>query len=360
MLAEAGPKIGIQVTTLDPVAHSPASQVAPAIAAAYDDETALADLAARADVLTYEFENVSAEALRNIEDRVTVLPCIEALRISQDRVAEKDLFVKVGLPTADYARVDSLPEIAEAAALMGLPAVLKSRRLGYDGKGQAVIARPGEIESAWNAIGRRAAILEPVVAFDRELSIVAVRSRDGQVAAYPLVENLHVGGILRRSRAPARRFAAKIQDIAEAYARAMLFELDYVGVMAVELFQVGDELLANEFAPRVHNSGHWTIEGTETSQFENHLRAICGLPLGSTAPTGQCVMFNLIGEVPDLAALEDIPEAHVHQYGKEPRPGRKLGHVTVVAENRESLKRLALQVEAIVDDASVRDLSDLP
>ena len=215
--------------------------------------------------------------------------------------------------------------------------MLKTRRLGYDGKGQAVIRDAVLAEDAWRAIGEVPAILERLVAFDRELSILGVRGRDGSVACYPLVENHHRDGILRLSIAPAPDLTRHLQDRAESLARAVMDRLEYVGVMAIELFQVGDELLGNEMAPRVHNSGHWTIEGAKTSQFENHLRAVTGLPLGSTAVLGSSAMVNLIGAVPGTAAITNVPGAHLHLYGKEPRPGRKLGHITIVAEGSGEL-----------------------
>ncbi len=223
---------------------------------------------------------------------------------------------------------------AEWGALDGgpLPGVLKTRQLGYDGKGQRVLGDAGELEGAFAALGEVPLILEGLVEFDRELSIVAVRAADGEVACYPLVENHHREGILRITHASAPNTGAPLQELAERYARLVLERLDYVGVLALELFQVGDRLLANEMAPRVHNSGHWTIEGAETSQFENHLRAVCGLPLGSTAQRMPCTMVNLIGEAPATAELAAVSRAHVHLYGKAPRPGRKIGHVTVTGD----------------------------
>jgi 5-(carboxyamino)imidazole ribonucleotide synthase len=247
-----------------------------------------------------------------------------------------------------WRAVASAADLARAVAELGCPAVLKTRRLGYDGKGQAVIRESGDVASAWARLGGVPLVLEGFVRFDRELSILAVRGRDGVVASYPLVENLHAAGILRRSLAPAPGVSAALQARAEAYARRVLDALAYVGVLAIELFQVGDRLLANEMAPRVHNSGHWTIEGAETSQFENHLRAITGLPLGSTAPRGVSAMLNLIGAVPDASAVLAAPGAHLHLYGKAPRPGRKLGHLTLRADDAAELDRLRARVEPLV------------
>ena len=338
MLALAGHDLGIACTTLDPSPGSPAAAVAPAIVGAYDDHDRLADLVEHSDVVTYEFENVPVEAARSVEQRVPVFPPPAALEASQDRLAEKELFTTVGLPVAAYAPVDSLSSLTDALERLGTPAVLKTRRLGYDGKGQAVIRDPLLAEDAWRSVGEVPCLLEALVSFDRELSIVAVRGRDGATAAYPVVENRHRDGILRMTRAPAAGLDPDVQEAAEAHARSLMAELGYVGVLAIELFQVGPSLLGNEMAPRVHNSAHWTIEGAETSQFENHLRAACGLPLGATDAIGVSAMVNLIGEVPDRDAVLRIPGAHLHDYGKDPRPGRKLGHVTVRADDERSLE----------------------
>jgi 5-(carboxyamino)imidazole ribonucleotide synthase len=337
MLAIAGYPLDIRCTTLDPARDSPASQVAPSIIGPYDDREALARLADRANVVTYEFENVPVDAARFLMELAPVFPPAEALEIAQDRVREKELFDDVRLPTATHEALATPGELRSAVERVGTPAVLKTRRLGYDGKGQAVIHDPVLAEDAWRAIGEVPSILERVVEFDRELSILGVRGRDGSFAFYPLVENHHRDGILRLSVAPAPALTPELQAKAESHARAVMDRLEYVGVMAIELFHVGDSLLGNEMAPRVHNSGHWTIEGAETSQFENHLRAVTGLPLGSTATRGSSVMVNLIGTVPETAAVAAVAGAHLHLYGKEPRPGRKLGHVTIVGREPGSV-----------------------
>jgi 5-(carboxyamino)imidazole ribonucleotide synthase len=350
MLALAGAPFGIRCTTLDPAEGSPAAQVAPAIVGDYDDPEALARLAETSDVVTYEFENVPVASVRALTDRAPVRPPPEALEVAQDRLPEKQLFEDVGLSVPAYAPVASGDELTAALESIGVPAVLKTRRLGYDGKGQAVIRDPARAEDAWRAIGEVPSLLEALVGFDRELSIVAARGADGAVACYPLVENHHRDGILRLTRAPAPALTPELQADAEAYVHAVMDALGYVGVLAIELFEVDGRLLGNEMAPRVHNSGHWTIEGAVTSQFEQHLRAVCGLPLGSAAPTGHAAMVNLIGAEPDLAALAAVPGAHPHLYGKTARPGRKLGHVTVWAEDPETLGPQALQVERLADD----------
>jgi 5-(carboxyamino)imidazole ribonucleotide synthase len=350
MLVQAGQDLGISCTTLDPAADSPAAQVGPAIVGAYDDPEALGRLADGADVVTFEFENVPVDAVRSLASRVPVYPPPASLETGQDRLAEKTLFTDVGLPVPPFAAVDDLSSLGSAVDAVGLPAVLKTRRLGYDGKGQAVVRRRELLEDAWRAIGEMPSICEAFVPFDREVSILAVRARDGEVRCWPLVENHHRDGILRLSLAPAPD-AESLQPLAERHVRAVLERLDHVGVLAIELFVQGDTLLGNEMAPRVHNSGHWTIEGAETSQFENHLRAVCGLPLGSTAARGHSAMINLIGDEPDAAAVLAVPEAHLHRYGKAPRPGRKLGHVTVQGDDAGVVRQRALQIEALLSDS---------
>jgi len=337
MLALAGHDLGIACTTLDPGIDTPASAVAPAIVGDYDDRERLAELAFGSDVVTYEFENVPVEAALFVETMRPVWPPPAALEAAQDRLTEKQLFTTVGLPVPMYSPVDSLAGLDEALERLGTPAVLKTRRLGYDGKGQAVINDPLLAEDAWRSVGEVPCLLEALVEFDRELSIVAARGADGETVCYPLVENHHAEGILRRTLAPAPELDPELQLAAEAHAHAVLAELGYVGVLAIELFQVGESLLGNEMAPRVHNSGHWTIEGAETSQFENHLRAVCGLPLGPAEAIGVSAMVNLIGEMPDRADVLALPGAHLHDYGKQPRHGRKLGHITVRAADDGTL-----------------------
>jgi 5-(carboxyamino)imidazole ribonucleotide synthase len=343
MLAEAGVGLGIECLTLDPAADAPASRVAPSILGAYDDPDRLAELAATSDVATYEFENVPVASARFLAERVEVAPSPDALEFAQDRLLEKTLFEDVGLAVAPYQPVASKEDLAEALEVIGVPSILKTRRLGYDGKGQARLTDVGEAQEAWSSLGEVPSILESFVEFDRELSIIGVRGRDGRTAFYPLVENHHRDGILRVSIAPAPGVATALQERAEAHAGAMMERLGYVGVIAVELFEVRDRLLGNEMAPRVHNSGHWTIEGTATSQFENHLRAICGLELGRTTPSAYSAMVNLIGSMPEPEALKARPGVHVHAYGKHARPGRKLGHVTVVDDDPDTVFRV-LQV----------------
>ncbi len=317
MLALAGIPLGFSLRFLDPAPDAPAREVGELLVGAYDDPALLDRLADGAAAVTYEFENVPVAAAR----RVGAVPDARALEASQDRLIEKRLFRRLGIPTAP---IDD--------EVTSFPALLKTRRLGYDGKGQRLVeTRPGFDPGH---------VLEGLVPFDRELSLIAVRGAGGETAFYPLIENIHSRGILRSSRAPA---AAAPQARAEDYATRLLDELGYVGVLALELFDVGGELVANELAPRVHNTGHWTIEAAETSQFENHLRAILGWPLGSTAPVGASAMVNCIGALPDRAAVLAIPGAHFHDYQKAPRPGRKVGHVSVTAPDDGTLaERLAM------------------
>ena len=266
---------------------------------------------------------------RFLAERVRVFPPPESLKFAQDRLLEKTLFEDVGLAVAPFSPVASKEELFEALDVIGVPSVLKTRRLGYDGKGQVRLKSVDEADDAWRAVGEVPSILESLVPFERELSIIGVRDRDGGAAFYPLVQNLHREGSFACRTAPAPDVGAELQTTGERHALAVMERLGHVGVLAIELFQVGEELLGNEMAPRVHNSGHWTIEGAATSQFENHLRAICGWELGSTAPSAYSAMVNLIGSVPPEGAFEDDPGVHLHLYGKVSRPGRKLGHVTV-------------------------------
>lgn len=348
MLALAAYPLGARVAFLDPAPDAPMSYLAQQITGAYDDELALDMLAQVSDVVTYEFENVPVTSAERIAQHVRVYPPPAALGVSQDRVEEKSFFRALEIPTPQFVEIDSLRDLEAGVAQLGLPAVLKTRRLGYDGKGQFVLRRPDQLENAFRALPNTRLILEPFVLFDRELSILAVRGTDGDSACYPLVENHHREGILRKSIAPAPDIAPQLQDLAQDYVRRVLDALGYVGVLAIELFQVRDQLLANEIAPRVHNSGHWTIEGAATSQFENHVRAILGLPLGSTKARCHSVMLNFIGALPDTSALLQIPDARLHLYDKAPRAGRKLGHVTLVANDAQTLLERADRAARII------------
>lgn len=338
MIALAGYPLGAFSTVLEPGAGSSAAQVCAHVAGEFDDFQALWELARASDVVTYEFENVNVESARWLAERVPVFPPPRALEVSQERLAEKRFFESLGIPTPPFAAIENEADFRAAVAQIGLPAVLKTRRFGYDGKGQAVLRTHAEAEAAWQKLGGRPLILEGFVQFDRELSLIAARGRDGQIITYPLVENTHIDGILHRSIAPAPDLGEELTERAAEFASRVLTELNYVGVLAVEWFQDGPRLLANEMAPRVHNSGHWTIEGALTSQFENHVRAVCGLPLGRADAVGHSVMYNFIGNVPEAPAVLTNPDAHLHLYGKSSRPGRKVGHVTLRAGSAAELQ----------------------
>ena len=327
MLGFAARELGVECRFVDPSTNPPAASCGAVIQRPFDDKDALEELAASCDVITYEFENVPVAALLAIEDKVPVYPPTEALRQSQDRLDEKRLFDRLAIPLPGYRVVDRREDIVAAVEALGLPVVLKTRRFGYDGKGQFIVRQQAEVDAAWKTLGGSPLVAEQWVPFDYELSCIGVRNVSGDVAIYPLARNVHQGGILHTSISPVD--APELAARAETYVHRMLEHLDYVGVLALEMFACGDELLANEFAPRVHNSGHWSIEGSATSQFENHLLAVMNRPLGSVASVGHAGMVNLIGEIPDAA--RSLEQGVLHDYGKAPRPGRKLGHITVTA-----------------------------
>lgn len=349
MLALSGAPLGLRFLVMDTAADACAGQFAPMVVGDYRDEAALAEFASRVDVATFDFENVPAESARWLADRVAVFPAPSALATAQDRLAEKTLFRELDIPVPDFAVVDSREALAAAITTIGSPCILKTRRLGYDGKGQFRIRTPADADAAWEALGAQATtvglILEAFVAFERELSVVAVRGRDGEFRTWPLTENWHVDGVLSASLAPARVDDA-LAGTAFAYARKLAEALDYVGVFALELFCRDGELLANELAPRVHNSGHWTIEGAETSQFENHLRVVLGLPLGATGMLGHACMLNWVGTLPDPRVVLAEAGGHWHDYGKSSRAGRKVGHATLRADSADGLSAALLRVGA--------------
>ncbi|PQV64395.1 5-(carboxyamino)imidazole ribonucleotide synthase [Abditibacterium utsteinense] len=343
MLVLAGAPLGLGFKIFDPSPDAVAGKLAPLLCDDINDVPALGWFAKGLDVVTYEWENVPVSSAKFLGERVPVFPPALALEISSDRLKEKSFFRENNVPTPAFAALETRGELDLAVREIGLPAVLKTRKFGYDGKGQFVIKTVRDVERAWQELGGVPLILEQFVAFDREVSLLAVRGRNGEKKFYPLVENHHQGGILRLSLAPAPHLSADLQRDAEELAGKLLDELGYVGVMALELFQVGNRLLANEIAPRVHNSGHWTIEGSKCSQFENHLRAVAGLPLGSTQmKTEFAAMVNCIGHLPPLCEVLKIEGAHPHFYGKEAKPNRKVGHITLVANSREALQ-LAVQ-----------------
>ena len=361
MMALAGAPLGLRFRILDTVSDACAGQFAPLIVGDYTDQAALAEFAGQVDIATFDFENVPAESAQWLTERVPVFPGPRALAVAQDRLVEKTLFRELGIPVPEFVDVPDRAALDAAVAKIGTPCILKTRRLGYDGKGQFRIREQGigngesgigkanaaTPDAAWEALGAQAStvglILEAFVPFERELSVVAVRGRDGEFRTWPITENWHVDGVLSASLAPAR-VDADLQAQAVAHARALAEALDYVGVFALELFLRDGILLANEMAPRVHNSGHWTIEGSETSQFENHLRAVLGLPLGDTRMLGHACMLNWVGAMPEAAPVLREPAGHWHDYGKQPRDGRKVGHATLRADSSAELADVLLHV----------------
>ena len=351
MLALAGHPLGVSCVVLDPSPDACANVVAGQVVGAYDDADALARFSDLVSIATYEFENLPAESVAQVAEHVSVYPSAEALYVARDRLREKTLFRELGIATPAFAAVDGLDDLQAAVERIGVPSILKTRTLGYDGKGQFIIRPDTNITEVWEQTRGVPCILESFVPFVREISIIAVRNRNGACRFYPVVENTHEGGILRLSM--VRPDDAR-QAEAEAYARILLERLGYVGVMALELFDTGDALVANEMAPRVHNSGHWTIEGAVTSQFENHLRAVLGLPLGSCGLVhGAVAMVNLIGKVPDPEDILNITGAHLHVYGKSARPGRKVGHVTICGPDVASITHGVTELQAMASDCDV-------
>lgn len=344
MLAAAGAPLGIKVRVLDPSPDACAAAFAEHVCAAYDNPAALDRWVVGLDAATYEFENIPLGVARAVAERVPLFPGVRALELTQDRLTEKEFIRDSGAQLPAFAPVEAGHSAERASAEVGLPAVLKSRRMGYDGKGQRVIRSAEEAGELLAEPG----VLEAFVPFVRELSVVLVRTIGGETDAYPVAENVHHGGVLRLTRVPATCSAERASEAvrtAERLAEAM----GHVGVMCVEFFETKEGLLVNEIAPRVHNSGHWTIEGAVCSQFENHLRAVLGLPTGPTVARGACAMLNLIGQAPSAGAVYAVdPAAAVHLYGKEPRPGRKLGHLTLIDDDASRL------------DARVAALAGLP
>lgn len=297
----------------------------------------LDDFLSRVDRVTYEFEHLPVDVAERIAGEKPVHPSPRSLRICQNREAEKTLFGDLGIPTPQWRIAESPEALQQAAEELGCPVVAKSNTEGYDGKGQAVLKSPEDAKAAWSSIGHPKLIVEKFVDFSREISVIAARGEDGELAVYPMAENVHSEGILRYSIAPAPGLSADIREDAERYIKLLLNELGHVGILALELFETADGLVANEMAPRVHNSGHWTMEGAETSQFENHIRAVTGMPLGDVTPRGVSCMINIIGSNGSSADILKLPYAHLHLYDKQERPGRKLGHINIVADSYEEL-----------------------
>ena len=346
MLGIAGKNLDLEFVFLDPSPDPPAAIVGPVLRKPFDDIEGLRQLAGETDIVTYEFENVPVEAIEEIATNTPVYPPPDALRFAQDRLCEKRLFESLQIPVAPYRTVESATDLVGAAKDIGLPLVLKTRRLGYDGKGQTIVRDETGIAGAVAALGGSNLIAEKLIPFDREVSAIGVRNVRGDIAMYPLIENQHCNGILDCSTAPVDLNG--LTRLASLYLGKMLSHFDYVGVLTIEFFVVGESLLANEYAPRVHNSGHWTIEGAATSQFENHLRALLDLPLGDVSPVGHSAMLNLIGTMPSPAVELGSNIAWLHDYGKAPRPGRKLGHITVVADSPAVRTREIARIRALL------------
>jgi 5-(carboxyamino)imidazole ribonucleotide synthase len=352
MLALAGYQLGVEFRFFDPHSGAPVGQIGELVAAEYTDRAALARFLDGVDVVTYEFESIPLSTVQFVADRVRVYPPVGALETAQDRLLEKTLFTELEIPTPPFAPVDSLDDLEKAVARIGLPAVLKTRRMGYDGKGQVVIRDRSGIQSAWKQLSGSPLLVEKYIPFQYELSVIGARDMLGRDVFYPPVENVHREGILRRSTVPSPSTSPEASTLAIDYCRRLMSKLDYVGVLALELFSTGGVLLANEMAPRVHNSGHWTIEGAETSQFENHLRAVLSLPLGTTALRGSSVMLNIIGHIPPRERVLAVEGAHLHLYGKAPTEKRKVGHVTVVGRSAAVLETAAEALEALIEGSA--------
>lgn len=348
MLGLAGIKLAAEFTFLDPTETPSARHVGNHLRYSFADPAGATALAAASDVVTYEFEHVHVPTVQAIAAHTEVHPSPLVLEIVQDRIRQKTFLDQLGVPVAPFAAIESAADLSAGVARLGTPCVLKTARDGYDGKGQRVIKDPALALAAWTELDQAVCVLEGFIRFSRELSLVSTRGRDGTIVSHPLAENDHRGGILHISRAPAPGLAPALQTHAETLARRLLVELNYVGTFTIEFFHLGDSLVVNELAPRVHNSGHWTIEGAVTSQFENHIRALLGLPLGDPSATGFAAMINVVGTFPNRVALLAIPGVHLHDYGKSERPGRKLGHITLVDATREGLEQRLAQVLPLI------------
>jgi len=356
MLVLKAAELGIRCTVLDPKADAGAGQLAPQIVAAYDDEAALQQLLQSVDVLTYDFENVPAAALSSLQAGERLAPGVEVLHVAQDRLLEKRLFCELDIAVGDFFAVNSRTDLLAAIDQTGYPAVLKTRRLGYDGKGQTVLRGQEDLERAWQQLGDHDLILEAFIDYQYECSIIGVRSRGGEMRCYPLSRNHHEQGILRASRIGLAAADAGLQQQAERWLQQIAEQFAYVGVLTLELFVSDGRLLANEIAPRVHNSGHWSIDAADCSQFENHLRAVTDLPLGPVTVSAEALMINFIGELPEARCWLQVPGLHWHDYGKQPRAGRKVGHATLCGADRAQFsERLAL-LESLADGEAMPSL----
>lgn len=345
MMGIAGIPLGLRFVFLDPGAEACAGEVGELVQADFDDANAACRLAERVDVATFDFENVPDSTALAFEHVCPLYPASNALGAAQDRLAEKNLMTELGIAVGGFHPVSSRMDLLEGVERLGFPAVLKTRRLGYDGKGQFVLRDQEDLERAWQQLGEAELILEAFVPFEAECSLIGVRGSDGDTRFWPLTRNVHNRGILALSLPGV--FDESLQAAAEQKMLRLMDHFDYRGVLTIEFFLHGGELLVNEIAPRVHNSGHWSIDGAICSQFENHVRAVSGMPLGDTHMTGHSMMFNWIGEMPDAASVMQVPGVHWHDYGKAPRPGRKIGHATLTADSAEQLNSRANEIAQI-------------
>lgn len=352
MLAQAAVPIGVRVLCIEKTSDTCASLVAPVEAGDLKDVNVLRKWATdnTIDVVTYESEFIDASLAEGLAEACEVRPSPVGLRASQERLREKQLFVELGIPVPQFVPADNEERLRDGIKEIGTPVVVKTRSGGYDGKGQVVVREPGDIERAVALVQGAPVIIEQYLAFDRELSIVGARGVDGETVTYPVVENEHREGILHKTLAPAPNLDPQLDKQAREYVTKLLDRTGYVGTVGFELFAVGDVIMGNEYAPRVHNSGHWTIEGAVTSQFENHVRAVAGLPLGSAEPRGFAAMVNLVGGEPNVPAILAVEGAQLHLYGKESRPGRKIGHVTVVCDTEEERDAKVVELESIIQN----------
>jgi len=338
MIALAAHPLGLRCRVFDPSPCPPASAVAEHMHADFTDVDALERFTDGLDVVTFEIEHLADIALETVARTAELRPSAGAIRIARDRLIEKQFLRSQGIATAPFLEIGPNSDLEAAVEGLGLPMVIKTRTEGYDGRGQIIARSRQELASAVTALAPRPLIAEGLISFDRELSVAAVRSATGEFRVYPVVQNHHENGILQWTLAPAPNTSIALADRINEIARQLVVSLDYVGVLVIELFQIGEQVAVNELAPRVHNSGHWTIEGAETCQFENHVRAVLGLPLGSTTATDGWVMFNLLGRAPDIRRVLELPGAHLHLYGKSPRPGRRIGHINCRAAQPDSAR----------------------
>ena len=337
MLAHAAEPLGISTHCLANNLNDPASYLATLQVSDFKDENSLIAFAKTVDVITFENENIDKSLIEILKKNTPCYPSFRAIQVAQDRLVEKQTLTELGIPVAPFTEINSLEQLQQETKNIQFPCILKTRRFGYDGKGQIRLQTKEDIIPAWEQLKNQPLILEGFIPFETEISIICVRSRSSAMQYYPITQNNHKDGILRESHAPYKN--AVLQKQAQLYAEKLLTTLDYVGVLAIEFFVYQNKLIANEFAPRVHNSGHWTIEGAITSQFENHVRAILDLPLGNTQAIASTTMFNCIGQLPLLNEILHLPDAHFHTYHKAARENRKLGHVTLVKYDNERFQK---------------------